>query len=125
MEALLSGGSSPTKRMASLGTRRMNSKVGFDDVTSSNSSVSKQFGFGQKKKKEEENREELSNNAFEYMCYEVTRRVKDNQDIENEQAEALFDQVSPKELTKNPRKMTQTIAQRLKDEAEFGSKPFS
>jgi len=56
---------------------------------------SSKFGFGKKKKNEEENREELSNQAFEYLCYEVTRRVQDNRDQENKITKEVYNKVSP------------------------------
>jgi hypothetical protein len=36
--------------------------------------------FGQRKKEIKEQRKEISNQAFEYLCYDVTKRVQENQE---------------------------------------------
>jgi len=39
--------------------------------------------FGRKKRDRDQNRKELTNQAFEYLAYEVTKRVQQNQESEH------------------------------------------
>jgi len=55
------------------------------------------FGFGLKKKREEDedSDEGLTTNAFEHLCYEVTKRVENNQEQEMENLVKNFNKVKP------------------------------
>lgn len=56
----------------------------FGKMNTPNSIMQGGFGFGRRRIKEDENKLEMTNAEFEYMCYNAAKRVDENKEKEQE-----------------------------------------
>ena len=71
------------------------------------------FAFGRGKKNDDAQRD-LSNQIFDYMCYDVTKRVQNNKEVTMLIQEQKFEKVDPEQFSLAKAKKEDNIIQRLK-----------